>query len=135
VPTDLTCRDSTSTIYEDGELGNSHGSAMQDSAKAERMGALVLPARHVRGLFLQEKSESCLVAKRLPAMARFRQLRLYTTDVTLSVTEGHQSGDDLDRIISGMRLPDQDGVERWPTTQSRVPGLGTLWVDREIDPH
>jgi hypothetical protein len=47
----------------DGEFGNSHGSAMQDSAKAGRMGALVLPGRHVRGLFLQEKSESCLVAK------------------------------------------------------------------------
>jgi hypothetical protein len=66
------------------------------------MGALVLPGRHVRGLFLQEKSESCLVAKRLPAMARFRQLRLSTTDVTLSVTESHQSGDDLDTIIRGI---------------------------------
>jgi hypothetical protein len=61
---------------------------------------LVLPARHVRGLNLQEKSESWLVAKRQPAMARFRQLRLYTTDVTLSVTEMLPSvrvGDDLDK--------------------------------------
>jgi hypothetical protein len=34
-----------------------------------------------------ELPQRFLLAKRLPAMTRFRQLRLYTTDVTLSVTE------------------------------------------------
>jgi len=34
-----------------------------------------------------ELPQAHLLAKRLPAMARFRQLRLYTTDVTLSVTD------------------------------------------------
>jgi hypothetical protein len=131
--------------HNNGEIGNSHDNGMQGSAKAGRMRALVLPGRHVRGLFLQENSERyrkpSLVAERLPAMARFRQLRLSTTDVTLSVTESRQSGDDFDRRYAHSahtrRRTDQGTrrVERWPTTQSRVPGLGTLWVDREIDPH
>ena len=34
-----------------------------------------------------ELPQRFLLAKHLPAMARFRQLRLYTTDVTLSVTD------------------------------------------------
>jgi len=48
-----------------------------------------------------EQSESrrsrLFFAKRPPAMARFRQLRLHSADVTLSVTESHPPGDNFDR--------------------------------------
>lgn len=85
----------------DGEIGNSHGNCMQDSAKAGRMRTLVLPGRQHTRLNLQGSRRAAAAAFFLQNARRRwagfdNRVCNYTTDVTLSVTESHLPGDDFD---------------------------------------